>query len=121
MASGFSYFADQFGDRLFLNQRLLQPETRENPGFRVTIPIEQLSKENHGILLCYPGSDLNSFEDRKKQLEELGVGALVLEGSSKVGRFGVVGKGCVSIVVKADLSGQLDPVALKIRRADANR
>jgi putative serine/threonine protein kinase len=46
---------------------------------------------------------------------------LILEGRSKIGRFGIVGRGCVSTVVKAKLESEKEIVALKIRRADANR
>ena len=46
---------------------------------------------------------------------------LLFEGSSKVGKYGIVGRGCVSTVVKADLKSQEELVALKIRRVDANR
>jgi len=44
-----------------------------------------------------------------------------MEGDSKVGKFGIVGRGCVSTVVKARLSSERRVVALKIRRVDANR
>jgi putative serine/threonine protein kinase len=85
------------------------------------VPLRRLTSAEHGVLLCYPGLELESFNDRLSQLYNLGVSNLILEGSSKVGKFGVIGKGCVSIVVKARLDSHPDPVALKIRRADANR
>lgn len=81
----------------------------------------ELNKKDHGSLLCYPGADLSSFEGRVKQLKKIGVSELILEGSSKIGRFGIVGKGCVSVVVRATLETEKEPSALKIRRADANR
>lgn len=46
---------------------------------------------------------------------------MILEGQSKVGRFGIVGRGCVSTVVKAEIHSEKEIVALKIRRTDANR
>lgn len=81
----------------------------------------ELSKKEHGALLCYPGVELKSFDPRTRQLRKLGVSELILEGSSKIGRYGIVGKGCVSVVVRARLETEKDPVALKIRRTDANR
>jgi putative serine/threonine protein kinase len=85
------------------------------------VPVWKLRVKEHGKLLCYPGIDVASFPSRLKQLKKLGVKELILEGSSKVGKFGVLGKGCVSIVVKAKLAGGPDEVALKVRRVDANR
>lgn len=83
------------------------------------IPPRQLEKKEHGQVLCYPGTDLSSFALRVKQLKELGVEQVNFEGDSKVGKFGIIGKGCVSIVVKAVIGGEI--AALKIRRVDANR
>ena len=81
----------------------------------------ELTSDRHGSVLCYPGTDVSSFDSRLLQLKKLGVTELILEGSSKVGKFGIIGKGCVSIVVKARMDTEKDVVALKIRRADANR
>ncbi|MGA2876530.1 MAG: hypothetical protein ABSE82_13450 [Nitrososphaerales archaeon] len=88
---------------------------------KVSFSPSELRKKEHGALLCYPGTNLESFESRVDQLHELGVRKLVLEGSSKVGKYGIVGRGSVSTVVKAKLKSQEDLVALKIRRVDANR
>jgi len=85
------------------------------------VSVEDLVADEYGVLLCYPGIELESFENRKEQLFKLGVTELVLEGQSKVGKFGVVGKGCVSIVVKARIDNLNEDVALKMRRTDANR
>ncbi len=54
-------------------------------------------------------------------MKKLGVESIIFEGSSKVGKFGIIGRGCVRTVVKARLSSEREIVALKIRRADANR
>jgi len=81
----------------------------------------ELRKKKHGAVLCYPGTDLRSFESRVKQLKELGVEQLILEGDSKVGKYGIVGRGCVSTVVRAKLNSEREIVALKVRRVDANR
>ena len=85
------------------------------------VPIESLRPTDHGPILCYPGTDLSSFEDRVQQLKEMGVHELILEGPSKVGKYGIAGRGCVSIVVKSRMESNPLPVALKIRRIDANR
>ncbi|MHB8567386.1 MAG: hypothetical protein ACYC9U_09850 [Nitrososphaerales archaeon] len=86
---------------------------------RCTLSPEELTPEAHGAVLCYPGTDLSSFNSRIDQLKEIGVREIILEGSSKVGKYGIIGKGCVSIVVKARIGGEV--IALKIRRVDANR
>jgi putative serine/threonine protein kinase len=87
----------------------------------VIVKPRELRKKKHGAVLCYPGTDLSSFESRVKQLRELGAEHLILEGDSKVGKYGIVGKGCVSTVVKAKLKSEQEIIALKIRRVDANR
>jgi putative serine/threonine protein kinase len=85
------------------------------------IPISVLNPDEHGTVICYPGTDLSSFDHRITQLERLGIEKLILEGDSKIGRYGVLGKGCVSVVVRAVLKNEPGVVALKIRRVDANR
>ena len=103
---------------------MLSPEIERNPvrdEARVVLSPKDLTKKDHGAVLCYPGTDLSGFRKRVSQLKSLGVEELILEGSSKVGRFGIVGRGCVSTVVKARLRSEKEIVALKIRRADANR
>ena len=80
---------------------------------KVEFSPSELSKKEHGALLCYPGTNLESFESRVDQLRELGVLKIILEGNSKVGKYGIVGRGCVSTVVKARLKSQEELVALK--------
>jgi putative serine/threonine protein kinase len=87
----------------------------------VIVELRELSEAEHGAILCYPGTDFASFPDRISQLKALGVEHLILEGDSKVGKYGIVGRGCVSTVVKAKMKAEKSVVALKIRRADANR
>ncbi|MGI0090570.1 MAG: serine/threonine protein kinase [Nitrososphaerales archaeon] len=96
---------------------IAQPQPLEG----VTLAPSDLNKAEHGALICYPGNDLKSFRSRINQLEKMGVEHLIFEGSSKVGKYGIIGKGCVSTVVKAKLDGYESIVALKIRRVDANR
>jgi putative serine/threonine protein kinase len=90
-------------------------------GEAIVVSPRDLNRKEHGALICYPGTDLSTFRSRVSQLKSLGVESLILEGESKVGRFGIVGKGCVSTVVMARLRTEREAVALKIRRADANR
>lgn len=85
------------------------------------VRIRDLEDNLHGAVLCYPGTDLSSFASRKKQLRELGVKELIFEGTSKVGNLGVIGKGCVSVVVKGRFERSKEIVALKCRRIDSNR
>ncbi|MHB1908607.1 MAG: serine/threonine protein kinase [Nitrososphaerales archaeon] len=83
--------------------------------------ISKLDAKTHGQVLCYPGTNLKSFASRIKQLRKLGVLELIFDGSSKIGSYGVIGKGCVSIVLKARIEGYDEIVAIKCRRVDANR
>jgi putative serine/threonine protein kinase len=88
---------------------------------KISFSPSELRKREHGCIICYPGTNLESFDFRVDQLGTLGVRKLILEGSSKVGKYGIIGRGCVSTVVKARLSSRDEIVALKIRRVDANR
>lgn len=88
---------------------------------KVTVTPSRLRKRDHGAIICYPGTDITSFDSRVGQMKKLGVEELILEGSSKIGKYGIIGRGCVSTVVKARLKSEEGVVALKIRRVDANR
>jgi len=83
------------------------------------VPLEALHEETYGKVLCYPTYDLAELGRRAGELEELGVRTLEFTGEKSVLGVPVLGKGCVGIVVVATVSGRR--VALKIRRADANR
>jgi putative serine/threonine protein kinase len=87
----------------------------------VELAPRELSRKEHGAVLCYPGTDLRTFSSRVSQLKRMGVESLILEGDSKIGKYGIVGRGCVSTVVKARIKSEKEVVALKIRRVDANR
>ena len=54
-------------------------------------------------------------------MQDIGASELVFDGPSKIGEYGIIGRGCVSIVVKARLESRSELVALKIRRTEANR
>lgn len=100
---------------------MLKTEEEKSETDRIEICVTDLSRKEHGEVLCYPGTNLSSFRSRVSQLNRLGVETLILEGESKIGKYGIVGKGCVSTVVKARLNSEKDIIALKIRRVDANR
>lgn len=52
-------------------------------------------------------------------MRRLGVRGLILGGPKEVGRFRILGKGCTSLVIKAEAADGI--AALKVRRIDSNR
>jgi putative serine/threonine protein kinase len=70
-------------------------------------------------ILCYPRPEAQEMEARLRELASIGVETLELSGTHQIGHARVLGKGCVGIVVKALMHDK--PVALKIRRVDADR
>lgn len=85
----------------------------------VSVPVKDLSLKPYIDALCYPTSDKKIADKRIDELITLGVSNVIFEGKTQLGRLGILGKGCVSIVIKANVSGK--KYALKIRRIDANR
>ncbi len=83
------------------------------------IPVEELSTQPYVQLLCYPSPDGEEGVRRVGELKRLGVTRVIFEGRTKLGNLGLLGKGCVGLVVKAEAVGGM--CALKIRRVDANR
>jgi putative serine/threonine protein kinase len=83
------------------------------------VEIDELIKEPYLRVLCYPETDVNIATKRIDELKLSKVKSILFEGKTKIGRLGVVGKGCVSVVVKAITDFGI--FALKIRRMDANR
>lgn len=71
-------------------------------------------------ILAYPTGDLQRALKNLSELKALGVEKLVLKGRTYIGRYGVLGKGCTSIVILGVLKDG-GKVALKIRRVDADR
>lgn len=88
-------------------------------GFETAISIEDLKYEDHSEVICYPRSEEAEFRNRVEELRRLEIRSLCLSGPLSLAKNSVLGKGCVSIVVEAELGGE--PCALKIRRTDANR
>ncbi len=83
------------------------------------IDIEDLLREPYRRILCYPTSDEKEAKNRLRQLRKLNVNSIILQGTTEIAGMKILGKGCVSIVVKTELNGR--SLALKIRRVDANR
>lgn len=83
------------------------------------VPVEELKRPKFFLLLHYPLADPAEAAARVKEIAGLGVTHIVLDGPVSIGPLRVLGKGCVSIVVKA--LSEWGPAALKIRRADSNR
>jgi len=81
--------------------------------------VKELVEEPYSTVLGYPKCPRGELESRVKELESIGVKRIIFEGSSMIGRLNLLGKGCVSVVVKAVLDDKI--VALKIRRLDADR
>ena len=81
--------------------------------------VNELVEEPYSSVLDYPKCERNDLESRVRELESIGVKEIIFEGGSKIGKLDILGKGCVSVVVKAITDDRF--VALKIRRLDANR
>ena len=86
----------------------------------VSVPVNELASEPYIQALCYPSRDVEEAERRVQELKGLGVSRIIFEGRTKVGNLGLLGKGCVGLVVKAETLNR-EVYALKIRRMDANR
>ena len=83
------------------------------------VAVNELVEEPYSSVLGYPKCPRDELESRVKELESIGVKGIIFEGNSKVGKLNLLGKGCVSVVVKAAVDDKT--VALKIRRLDADR
>lgn len=82
--------------------------------------IDSSSKSELVPLIAYPRCADEEFTRRLHELKELGVTSIVSGGQTQIGRYHILGKGCVGLVVKATL-GKGATCALKIRRTDADR
>jgi putative serine/threonine protein kinase len=83
------------------------------------IPLNGLLQSRYSLILTYPRTDQEEGVARLAELSRMGVSALCFVGVTQIGGIPVLGKGCVGVVTKARLGGEL--VALKIRRIDADR
>jgi putative serine/threonine protein kinase len=85
----------------------------------LVLTLERLSEEPYASILCYPKASKAEVKKRLKELRNLGITALEFTGEKQAMNVPVLGKGCVGIVVLT--CRELDKVALKIRRVDADR
>jgi putative serine/threonine protein kinase len=99
--------------RVFSREGLLGLDEHASP-YRMLV-----EPSDFAAILCYPRPEAREMEARIQQLASMEVDALELSGTHQIGHLRVLGKGCVGIVVKALMHGK--PVALKIRRVDADR
>lgn len=83
------------------------------------IPVAKLLGTRYSRILTYPVYDEVKARFRIRVLSAAGVSSLQFTGSTVIDGVPVLGKGCVGIVTLAKLDGT--PVALKIRRNDADR
>lgn len=70
-------------------------------------------------IISYPRLSDREYVNRVKELYSLGISYILPAGRIKIGKIPIVGKGCVSLVLKAETKNKI--CALKIRRTDANR
>jgi len=72
-------------------------------------------------IISYPRKiNDREYSDRLKELEMIGISSILQAGITKIGRFSILGKGGVGLVVKVERNDR-KTYALKIRRTDANR
>jgi len=84
-----------------------------------TASLELLRDKKYASVLCYPRYSATEAVKRIRQLKRLGVSAIEFGGQKTAFNLPVLGKGCVGIVVAAQVASRR--VALKIRRVDADR
>jgi putative serine/threonine protein kinase len=78
-----------------------------------------LRGSRYSRILTYPALDASEADARVKELAAIGVRGIRFDGSTLIDGIPILGKGCVGIVTHAMIEGK--PVALKIRRLDADR
>jgi putative serine/threonine protein kinase len=83
------------------------------------VAVAELFGTDHSRILTYPKGSDEEVKGRVEELAEIGVTELCFEGSTLIDGIPILGKGCVGLVTQATLDGM--PVALKIRRTDADR
>jgi putative serine/threonine protein kinase len=73
-------------------------------------------------LISYPREITDrELMERLKELEILNVSSILPGGRVQIGKFNILGKGSVGLVVRVENKNNNKPCALKIRRSDANR
>ncbi|RLF14442.1 MAG: hypothetical protein DRJ66_06020 [Thermoprotei archaeon] len=75
--------------------------------------------EEFAFVICYPYPTEEEYLRRIRSLIEKGIEEIVLEGTSNIGKYRVLGKGFRGVVVKA--RSKFGMVAVKLRRVDSPR
>jgi putative serine/threonine protein kinase len=83
------------------------------------IPLGRLLGTDYSRFLTYPSLDEREAKARIRELAAMGVTSVRFGGPTLIGGVPILGKGCVGIVTGASI-GEV-PIALKIRRLDADR
>jgi len=83
------------------------------------VPIEHLHNGKYARVLCYPKPSSTEIMKRITQLRQLGIKSIDFTGDKRAFDLPILGKGHVGVVVIAQT--RTGPVALKIRRVDADR
>ena len=83
------------------------------------ISVRKIAGTRYAKLLAYPTMNERDVTERIHELLTIGVTELQFKGGAFIDGIPILGKGCVGIVAEAVLDGS--PVALKMRRADADR
>lgn len=86
---------------------------------RQIVPIKNLAQDPYRNLVAYPDPAADAVEARIRQLGELGITGLEFNGSLRVGKLSVLGKGVVGLVFSG--IAERTRVAVKIRRVDSRR
>jgi len=84
-----------------------------------TIPLSVIRETRYSRVVNYPAQDGTEADARLRELAAIGVTAIRFAGPTLLEGLEILGKGCVGLVTQAICDEQL--VALKIRRADADR
>jgi putative serine/threonine protein kinase len=78
-----------------------------------------ISSPELATVISYPWLTDKEYVNRLKELHSLKIRYILPAGRLKIGKIPIAGKGCVSLVLKAEIKNKI--CALKIRRTDANR
>jgi len=84
-----------------------------------SLPLEAILGTGYARIITYPSDEEAVAKSRIRGLADIGITAIRIAGTSSINGLPVLGKGTVGVVVEAELDGT--PIALKIRRTDANR
>jgi len=83
------------------------------------LQLEDITGTRASRFLTYPQDNPEELKNRIDELRAAHITALQFRGPTRIDGIPLLGKGCVGIVVQATLDNTT--IALKIRRADANR